>query len=1335
MVAKSKCIVAIVLTLAMILSSVVFSPITVLGMEAVNEYRAVRRLNLPSAQGVPLRSSQNQNSAILAHIPAEEIIFITAMNQNWARTSFGGRTGYVQRNYLSSVETFNSYRFMRRYHLPTSMGVPLRSSTTGGILTHIPAGERMFVRVATPNWARVNFNGQIGVVPRQYLAAYTLTLSPATVTINNNNLRQTITVGGTATGAVTVDRRTLPPEVQVNVSGNTITVTGQRGQSVLKGIQRIYVYRQGLRTALYIGLELTPVGGQEPQREPGGYMWATTRTWAYTYQNYMGPTNRYISQGERVYVDWIQGIWAWVPWNIERPHLLGGYVLVEWLATEPQRVPFNGDMWAVRRTGVHRYARHVNHVFERHLDPGERIYVSYIRDGWAWAPFRQDRPSELGGWVIVEHLTDTEPTHSNRIVEVARGELGNTQHRRYTEWWGSINGSFDYHWCGAFVAWVFNQAGAFQNIGGRSVRHASVAYTWDYLNSHGRAHALGSGYTPRPGDLVFFNWNTGGSGASRVVAGQNRQFNHISIIVEVTPTQIHSISGNSRSAVRPRTVARNSNQIIGFGQTQSVAVLHTLQMPSALFLDDELFQTTNYSHWTDCPYELAFLFDDNFNGNLYGLDEVIPLLGDVNGDGEITDADVSLIRMYLAGHLVNICLIAADVNGDGEVTDADVSLLRMYLAGHPVQFIRREPVAVLARGGGVDVGSISSLASVAGFIDAEDATAIAGNANSSVSLSHETASRGEYVYTVVSLDANSGISNLRLNVSYDNNALTLVSVTPTTLIPLPMPPSIENNPFALGFDLANPTDVTTATGNLATLRFRVADNAPIGTVPIGVSVASAYRVENFMPMRVTFTAGNGAVNIVDAAETTIAPTITNASNLTVQEGSGGSLSLTATGTAPINFTLSGAPAGVSISGTQLVVAPSVSEGTHAFTITAINEAGSTEQSFTLTVNRVTPAVVAPTITSANTLSVSEGSRVSFLLTATGTTPINFTLSGAPAGVSISGGYLVIADTVTAGTRAFTITATNEAGSDVQNFTLTVDNVAVAPTIISANALTVLEGTGGTLSLTATGTTPITFSLSGAPAGVSISGNQLTIAPTVTEGTSTFTITATNSAGNNAQRFTLTVTRVAPSAIAPRIVSLNTLAVTEGNGGSLQLNATGTAPVNFTLTNAPVGVSIIGGQLVVADTATVGTHAFPITATNEAGMYVQNFMLTVNAPERRVIRFGIDNVLFSIDGHPHLNEVAPFIDPAYNRTMIPLRAAAEALGADVEWASETRTVTMITSTAELALVVDVPLPDGKGTPTIRQSRTVVPIRYISEVLGAVVRWDSVNRAVYIYQYND
>ena len=54
--------------------------------------------------------------------------------------------------------------------------------------------------------------------------------------------------------------------------------------------------------------------------------------------------------------------------------------------------------------------------------------------------------------------------------------------------------------------------------------------------------------------------------------------------------------------------------------------------------------------------------------------------GDVNGDGQVTVKDVTLLKQFLAKWKVEINKSNADVNGDGEVTVKDVTLLKQYLA-------------------------------------------------------------------------------------------------------------------------------------------------------------------------------------------------------------------------------------------------------------------------------------------------------------------------------------------------------------------------------------------------------------------------------------------------------------------------------------------------------------------------------------------------------------------------------------------------------------------------------------------------------------------------------
>jgi len=116
-----------------------------------------------------------------------------------------------------------------------------------------------------------------------------------------------------------------------------------------------------------------------------------------------------------------------------------------------------------------------------------------------------------------------------------------------------------------------------------------------------------------------------------------------------------------------------------------------------------------------------------------------------------------------------------------------------------------------------------------------------------------------------------------------------------------------------------------------------------------------------------------------------------------------------------------------------------------------------------------------------------------------------------------------------------------------------------------------------------------------------------------------------------------------------------------------------------------------------------------------------------------IRFTIGSTNYTINNTPHTTDVAPFLDTVLNRTMIPLRAVAVALGAEVDWFPTTRTVHVYTANGVHRLNVGTPLPEGMGIPIMYQSRVFVPIRYVADILDAETRWDRDNLAVYIYQH--
>lgn len=105
-----------------------------------------------------------------------------------------------------------------------------------------------------------------------------------------------------------------------------------------------------------------------------------------------------------------------------------------------------------------------------------------------------------------------------------------------------------------------------------------------------------------------------------------------------------------------------------------------------------------------------------------------------------------------------------------------------------------------------------------------------------------------------------------------------------------------------------------------------------------------------------------------------------------------------------------------------------------------------------------------------------------------------------------------------------------------------------------------------------------------------------------------------------------------------------------------------------------------------------------------------------------------------------NGTAPVI--VDGRTMVPIRAVAEALGGEVSWDAAARTVTVTKDSDVISLTIDSNLAEVNSqsveldtTPIIVNKRTLLPLRFVSENLGAEVVWNAENRQITITGQND
>ncbi len=100
------------------------------------------------------------------------------------------------------------------------------------------------------------------------------------------------------------------------------------------------------------------------------------------------------------------------------------------------------------------------------------------------------------------------------------------------------------------------------------------------------------------------------------------------------------------------------------------------------------------------------------------------------------------------------------------------------------------------------------------------------------------------------------------------------------------------------------------------------------------------------------------------------------------------------------------------------------------------------------------------------------------------------------------------------------------------------------------------------------------------------------------------------------------------------------------------------------------------------------------------------------------------------------DTPPHID-SNNRLMVPVRAITEAMGAFVDWNPASKVITINRGSETIIFTIDSNRVIVSGeekvmdtVPVINNQRTLVPARYVGEYFGANVHWDPGQKKVTI-----
>jgi hypothetical protein len=247
---------------------------------------------------------------------------------------------------------------------------------------------------------------------------------------------------------------------------------------------------------------------------------------------------------------------------------------------------------------------------------------------------------------------------------------------------------------------------------------------------------------------------------------------------------------------------------------------------------------------------------------------------------------------------------------------------------------------------------------------------------------------------------------------------------------------------------------------------------------------------------------------------------------------------------------------------------------------------------------------APVVTPAG-ISGTAGTALSFTVSVSAANPVSYTLSGAPSGMSISAAGVVTWATPVAGSYPVTVTARDTVTQLTGQGLYTVTVAAAVPPTVNPASINGRPGVPLSFAASVTGSNPVTYTLSGAPGGMSISAAGVVSWASPMLGTYTVTVTArdtrTNLSGQGV--YTVKIVQAGPVITAAPISGVSGRTLT----GTITItDATATA-IYVSIGGVPLGMrfSVNGSSILVNwPNPVVGSYRLTVTAVDSAGLRAQ-----------------------------------------------------------------------------------------------------------------------------------
>ena len=466
-------------------------------------------------------------------------------------------------------------------------------------------------------------------------------------------------------------------------------------------------------------------------------------------------------------------------------------------------------------------------------------------------------------------------------------------------------------------------------------------------------------------------------------------------------------------------------------------------------------------------------------------------------------------------------------------------------------------------------------------------------------LSGTPTAQGRYSFSVIAQN-NSGTDRKTFTL-----AIKAIPVTPLTITTTSLPAATVYVPYTATLSAEGTAPITWSVSSDVPSGLTLSENGTLSGTPSEVG--------RFTVIINAKNSARVATKVFVLIINGTAPSIKTSELPEASVGTEYSAVLSADGTAPISWEIAGIlPKGLSldVSSGRIFGTPNEA-GRFNLLLTASNVAGQSNKTLTLNVRASVPS-----ITTASLPSAMLNTSYDVSLEAEGTSPIVWNCIGnLPRGLELHADGAIRGRPAVSGSFDIKITATNSAGVDSKDFTLFVDGIV--PSIKIRGNQSGFESKEYSAVIEVTGTNPVELSVSDGelPTGLMLNQANRTISGTLEKaGVYPFELTASNIAGKDSKRFTITVY----ASVAPSITTSSKLPdAYKDEDYEAKLAAEGGDELSWTLTDGalPEGLSldqyagVISGRVT---TSKVTTFKFTVTAANDFGSKSKSFSLKVKS---------------------------------------------------------------------------------------------------------------------------